>query len=58
MGYLVDLLAEKAQILLPRIADGSMKFAFAHTEPVTCWGLNRVQTISSNDCGLPYNTAR
>jgi pimeloyl-CoA dehydrogenase small subunit len=40
------------QILLPRIADGSMKFAFAHTEPGTRWELNRVQTSARQEGGM------
>src|SRR5512145_852676 len=32
------------RILLPRIADGSMKFAFGHTEPGTRHELDRVST--------------
>jgi pimeloyl-CoA dehydrogenase small subunit len=40
------------RILLPRIADGSMKFAFAHTEPGTRWELDRVQTRARQEGGM------
>ena len=40
------------QILLPRIVDGSMKFAFAHTEPGTRWELNRVTTTARQEGGM------
>ena len=40
------------QILLPRIVDGSMKFAFAHTEPGTRFELNRVETTARQAGGM------
>ena len=40
------------RILLPRIADGSMKFAFAHTEPGTRWELDRVHTTARQEGGM------
>jgi len=40
------------RILLPRIADGSMKFAFGHTEPGTRWELDRVQTTARQEGGM------
>jgi len=40
------------QILLPRIADGSMKFAFGHTEPGTRWELERVHTTARQEGGM------
>jgi alkylation response protein AidB-like acyl-CoA dehydrogenase len=40
------------QILLPRIADGSMKFAFGHTEPGTRYELNRVGTTAREENGM------
>jgi pimeloyl-CoA dehydrogenase small subunit len=44
--------AAQRQLLLPRIADGSMKFAFAHTEPGTRWELNRVQATARQEGGM------
>ena len=43
---------EQRRILLPRIADGSMKFAFAHTEPGTRWELSRVETTARQAGGM------
>jgi alkylation response protein AidB-like acyl-CoA dehydrogenase len=40
------------RILLPRIVDGSMKFAFAHTEPGGRWELNRVSTTARQEGGM------
>jgi pimeloyl-CoA dehydrogenase small subunit len=40
------------QILLPRVVDGSMKFAFAHTEPGTRFELNRVETTARQSGGM------
>lgn len=40
------------RILLPRIADGSMKFAFGHTEAGTRGELNRVSTTARQDNGM------
>jgi alkylation response protein AidB-like acyl-CoA dehydrogenase len=40
------------QILLPRIVDGSMKFAFGHTEPGTRFELNRVETTARQAGGM------
>jgi alkylation response protein AidB-like acyl-CoA dehydrogenase len=40
------------QILLPRIADGSMKLAFGHTEPGTRHELNRVRTSARQEGGM------
>lgn len=39
-------------ILLPRIADGSMKFAFGHVEPGARYELNRVTTTARQDGGM------
>jgi alkylation response protein AidB-like acyl-CoA dehydrogenase len=44
--------AAQRSILLPRIADGSMKFAFAHTEPGGRWELNRVETTARQEGGM------
>ena len=43
---------EQRRILLPRIVDGSMKFAFAHTEPGTRYELNRVETTARQSGGM------
>ncbi len=43
---------EQRQILLPKIVDGSMKFAFAHTEPGTRYELNRVETTARQSGGM------
>ncbi len=40
------------RILLPRIVDGSMKFAFAHTEPGSRYELNRVETTARQEGGM------
>jgi alkylation response protein AidB-like acyl-CoA dehydrogenase len=40
------------QILLPRIADGSMKFAFAYTEPGSRFDLHRVETTARQEGGM------
>jgi alkylation response protein AidB-like acyl-CoA dehydrogenase len=40
------------QALLPRIADGSMKFAFAHTEPGSRFDLHRVETTARQEGGM------
>jgi alkylation response protein AidB-like acyl-CoA dehydrogenase len=40
------------QILLPRIVDGSMKLAVAHTEPGTRGELNRVETTARQSGGM------
>jgi len=40
------------KILLPRIVDGSMKFAFAHTEPGTRFELSRVETTAHLESGM------
>jgi alkylation response protein AidB-like acyl-CoA dehydrogenase len=40
------------RILLPRIVDGSMKFAFGHTEPGSRWELNRVTTTARQEGGM------
>jgi len=39
-------------ILLPRIADGSMKFAFGHGEPGTRYEANRVTTSARRENGM------
>jgi len=44
--------AAQRQILLPRIADGSMKFAFAHTEPGSRFDLHRVETTARQEGGM------
>jgi pimeloyl-CoA dehydrogenase small subunit len=43
---------QQRQILLPRIVNGSMKFAFAHTEPGTRFELNRVETTARQSGGM------
>jgi alkylation response protein AidB-like acyl-CoA dehydrogenase len=40
------------QILLPRIADGSVKFAFAHTELGSRFDLHRVETTAHQEGGM------
>jgi alkylation response protein AidB-like acyl-CoA dehydrogenase len=40
------------RILLPRIADGTMKFALAHTEPGARGELNRVETNARQEGGM------
>ena len=40
------------KILLPRIVEGSMKFAFGHTEPGTRFELNRVETSARQEGGM------
>jgi alkylation response protein AidB-like acyl-CoA dehydrogenase len=53
-GSTITLGGSDAQrrILLPRIADGSMKFAFGHTEPGTRHELNRVATTARQEGGM------
>jgi alkylation response protein AidB-like acyl-CoA dehydrogenase len=53
-GSIIALGGSEAQrrILLPRIVDGSMKFAFAHTEPGTRHELNRVTTTARQEGGM------
>ncbi len=53
-GSAISLGGSDAQrkILLPRIVDGSMKFAFAHTEPGTRFELNRVETTARQAGGM------
>lgn len=50
----IALAGSEAQrrILLPRIADGSMKFAFGHTEAGTRGELNRVSTSARQENGM------
>ncbi len=43
--------AQQKKILLPRIADGSMKFALAHSEPGTRFDLAHVETTAHQDAG-------
>src|SRR5581483_7772367 len=40
------------EALLPRIADGSMKFAFAHTEPGIRGALSRITTTARQEGGM------
>lgn len=53
-GYTIALGGSDAQrsILLPRIADGSMKFAFGHGEPGTRYELNQVATTARQENGM------
>jgi alkylation response protein AidB-like acyl-CoA dehydrogenase len=53
-GSAITLGGSDAQrkILLPRIVEGSMKFAFAHTEPGTRFELNRVETSARQEGGM------
>ncbi len=53
-GYTIALGGSDAQrgILLPRIADGSMKFAFGHSEPGSRYELNRVATTARRENGM------
>ena len=53
-GSAITLGGSDAQrkILLPRIVEGSMKFAFAHTEPGTRFELNRIETSARQEGGM------
>jgi alkylation response protein AidB-like acyl-CoA dehydrogenase len=53
-GYTIALGGSDAQrsILLPRIADGSMKFAFGHSEPGSRYELDRVRTTARQEGGM------
>jgi len=53
-GYTIALGGSDSQrsILLPRIADGSMKFAFGHVEPGARYELNRVSTTARRENGM------
>jgi alkylation response protein AidB-like acyl-CoA dehydrogenase len=50
--------ATQRQALLPRIADGSMKFAFAHIEPDSRFDLHRVATTARQEAGMWVITGR
>ena len=53
-GYTIGFGGSDPQrsILLPRIAEGSMKFAFGHSEPGTRYELNRVATTARQENGM------
>ncbi|MFN0315224.1 MAG: acyl-CoA dehydrogenase family protein [Burkholderiales bacterium] len=42
---------EQKRVLLPRIADGSMKFALAHAEPAARFNLAHVETTARQEAG-------